>query len=99
MLSSHCFRLWGFCLFFGLWDLNSPIRNQTSHPVQWQYNVLSTGSSGDSPNEGVAPSKAWWERFIYLSKIVFVKSSTFIGRTDAEAEAKALILWPPDVKS
>ena len=22
----------------------------------------------------------------------------FIGRTDAEAEAKALILWPPDAK-
>ena len=26
-------------------------------------------------------------------------NSIFIGRTDAEAEAEALILWPPVVKS
>ena len=25
--------------------------------------------------------------------------SIFIGRTDAEAEAKAKILWPPDAKN
>ena len=27
------------------------------------------------------------------------QSWIFIGRTDADAEAEALILWPPDVKS
>ena len=27
------------------------------------------------------------------------QSSIFIGRTDAEAEAEAPILWPPDAKS
>ena len=27
------------------------------------------------------------------------QSFIFIGRTDADAEAEALILWPPDVKS
>ena len=27
------------------------------------------------------------------------QSRIFIGRTDAEAEAEATILWPPDAKS
>ena len=27
------------------------------------------------------------------------QSLIFIGRTDAEAEAEASVLWPPDVKS
>ena len=27
------------------------------------------------------------------------QSLIFIGRTDAEAEAEALIIWPPDAKS